>query len=140
MTRYLLDTDHVSLQERGHPPLRSRLEAIPPDWVGVSPVIVEEVLRGRLAILAARLDSEKRLRAYDKLVEAVRFFASIPVLPYDQACEEQFLRLRSLRLRVGSQDLRIAATALAHGLTVVTRNKRDFERVPGLTIEDWSEG
>lgn len=138
MIRFLLDTDHVSLQERGHSPLRMRLAAVPPDAVAVSAVTVEEMLRGRLAILARRLDGDARVRAYAKLVETVRFFASVPVVAHDEEAEARFQALQALRLRVGSQDLRIAACALTHGLTVVTRNRRDFERVPGLPIEDWS--
>jgi tRNA(fMet)-specific endonuclease VapC len=138
MSRYLLDTDHVSLHERGHPPLLARLAAIPPDAVAVSVVTVEEALRGRLAMLARRTAGEPRVRAYGKLMETIRFFSSIAVVPFDQACEQRFQQLRSQRLRVGSQDLRIAATALVNSLTVVTRNRRDFEKVPGLVIEDWS--
>jgi tRNA(fMet)-specific endonuclease VapC len=138
MTRFLLDIDHVSLQERGHSPLRARLAAMPPELVAVSAVTVEEMLRGRLAILARRLDGPARVRAYAKLVETVRFFASVPVVPYDESAEARFQALQALRLRVGTHDLRIAATALAHDATVVTRNRRDFERIPGLFVEDWS--
>jgi tRNA(fMet)-specific endonuclease VapC len=44
-----------------------------------------------------------------------------------------------MKLNVGSNDLRIAATALVRRATVVTANVRDFSRVPGLDIEDWTQ-
>jgi tRNA(fMet)-specific endonuclease VapC len=74
MIRVLLDTDHVSLHERGHLPLRARLASFPPEEVAVSVVTVEEMLRGRLAILARRSEGEARVHAYTKLLETVRFF------------------------------------------------------------------
>ena len=139
MIRVLLDTDHVSLHERGHLPLRARLASFAPDEVAVSVVTVEEMLRGRLAILARRSEGEARVHAYTKLLETVRFFSTIPVMPYDMACEQQFQALRAMRLRVGSRDLRIAATALVQNVVLITRNRRDFERVPGVKMDDWSQ-
>jgi tRNA(fMet)-specific endonuclease VapC len=139
MIRVLLDTDHVSLHERGHLPLRARLASFPPEEVAVSVVTVEEMLRGRLAILARRSEGEARVHAYTKLLETVRFFSTIPVAPFDMACEQQFQALRALRLRVGSRDLRIAATALVQNVVLVSRNRRDFEQVSGLRLDDWSQ-
>jgi tRNA(fMet)-specific endonuclease VapC len=78
------------------------------------------------------------VHAYRKLLETVAFFNAVPVVPFDLACERKFEELRARRLQVGSQDLRIAATALVHELTVVTRNRRDFARVEGLRLVDWS--
>jgi len=43
-----------------------------------------------------------------------------------------------MRLRIGTMDLRIAAITLAYGATLVTRNVQDFQRIPGLVIEDWT--
>jgi tRNA(fMet)-specific endonuclease VapC len=138
MIRMLLDTDHMSLHERGHLPLRTRLASFPPEEVAVSVVTVEEMLRGRLAILARRTEGEARVHAYTKLLETVQFFSTIPVVPFDMACERQFQALRAMRLRVGSRDLRIAATALIHSAVLITRNRRNFEQVPGLRLDDWS--
>jgi len=139
MIRWLLDTDHMSLHERGHEPLRLRLASVPADSVAVNVITVEEMVRGRLAVLARKSEGETRVHAYAKFMETILFFASIPVAPFDVACEQKFRELRSLRLRVGSQDLRIAATVLANNWILVTRNRRDFARIPGLISEDWAQ-
>jgi tRNA(fMet)-specific endonuclease VapC len=63
------------------------------------------------------------------------------VLAFDAACAERAGQLRAqLDLQgapIGPYDLQLAATALVHGLTVVSRNTREFARVPGLLLEDW---
>jgi tRNA(fMet)-specific endonuclease VapC len=138
MIRVLLDTDHVSLHERGHLPLCARLASFAPDAVAVSVVTVEEMLRGRLAILARRSEGAAHVHAYTKLLETVRFFRPIPVVPYDMACEQPCQALRAMRLRVGRRDLRSAATALVQNVGLITRHRRDFEQVPGLRLDDWS--
>lgn len=78
MMRVLLDTDHVSLHEPGHLPVRARLASFSPEEMAVSIVTVEEMLHGRLAILARRSEGEARVHAYTKLLETVQFFSSIP--------------------------------------------------------------
>ncbi len=49
-----------------------------------------------------------------------------------------FARLNKQRVRIGNQDLRIAATVLSYGFTLVTSNRRDFIQVPNLKIVDWT--
>lgn len=66
------------------------------------------------------------------------FYLTVQVLPYDAAAVAEFSRLRRQKIRVGTQDLRIASIALSKNATVVTRNTRDFVRVPNLKIVDWS--
>ena len=136
VSRWLFDTDHVSLHERGHLTLRSRLETAPPESIAVSVVTVEEMIRGRLGVLARRAEGQARVHAYGKFLETVLFFGSIPVVPFDAACEAKFQELRALRRRT---DLRIAATAIVNDLILVTRNQKDYAQLPGLRFEDWSQ-
>jgi tRNA(fMet)-specific endonuclease VapC len=138
MIRYLMDTDHLTLYEQQAPPLLQHLTAHPPDSIATSIITAEEMLRGRLARLSGRLTGPARVQGYAYFQLTLEFLRHIPVLPFDQACEQQYQHLLGLRLRIGSQDTKIAAVALASGLIVVTRNARDFGQVPGLTIEDWS--
>src|SRR2546430_1983037 len=111
--RYLLDTDHVTLFERGHAPLVQRIAALPAGEVGTSPITVEESLRGRLASLGRASNGAERIRRYAQLIETVQMFQVFPLAPYDQPAEDQFQDLLAQRLRVGTQDLRIAAIALS---------------------------
>jgi tRNA(fMet)-specific endonuclease VapC len=61
-----------------------------------------------------------------------------PLRPQTEPAIARIAHLKSLRLNVRVMDLRIAAVALENLAVVVTRNRRDFERVPGLRVEDWS--
>jgi tRNA(fMet)-specific endonuclease VapC len=95
-------------------------------------------MRGWLAPLARVLTDNRHVQAYANLVAAEEMFRLFPLVPFDAASESEFQHLRALRLHVGTLDLKIAAIALTNCLTVLTRNRRDFGRVPGLAIEDWS--
>ena len=68
----------------------------------------------------------------------LRDFSASQVLPFDDAAAATFESLRSQRVRIGTMDLRIAAIALSRKLTVLTRNVADFQKVPGLQVEDWT--
>jgi tRNA(fMet)-specific endonuclease VapC len=136
MLQYLLDTDHVTLLLQGYAPLGRRLSLQPAGAVGISVVSVEETLRGRLAQLARANDGPRRIHFYTLLEGAVLRFAKLPIAPFNQSAEDWFQQLRTIR--IGSQDRKIGAIALANQLVVVTRNRRDFSRIPGIALEDWS--
>ena len=69
------------------------------------------------------------------LVVSWNKFALVPLTVSGVTRFEQLVRAK---LNVKRNDLRIAAIALELGATIVTRNRRDFGRIPGLAIEDWS--
>lgn len=138
MTLYALDTDHLSLILRGHPKIRERLTAISPEQVAITIITAEEQLRGRLAQVSKASSGDARLVAYRYLRKAINDLAKLNVLDYDAASDRIYQELRQQRLRVGSQDLRIAAITLANNGILVTRNHSDFSKVPGLMLDDWT--
>jgi tRNA(fMet)-specific endonuclease VapC len=102
-------------------------------------VSYEEQIRGWLKIVSrSASDFEQLTFGYGKLNETLDFYRSKTVLDFNAAAVGQFQTLLQQKIRTGTQDLRIAAIALSVGGIVVTRNQRDFQRVPGLRIEDWS--
>jgi tRNA(fMet)-specific endonuclease VapC len=137
--RYLLDTDHVSLLQRRQPHVVRRLTSVPAADMAVTIITADEQLQGRLAVIRRAKTQLDASRGYERLDETIRFYASVRVILFDSTAALQCDELRRQGVRIGTQDLRIAAIALTHGVTLVTRNIRDFRQVPGLRMEDWSQ-
>ncbi len=134
-----LDTDILGEILVGNPVYAARAAASPrPHAVPI--VVVEEIMRGRLNAIRQAEAGKGRvtlIRAYELFQESVADFRRFHVLPYTQQAELQFGDWRAQKVRVATHDLRIAAIATAHGATLISRNRRDFERVPGLAVEYW---
>ncbi len=130
--RYLLDTNIVSVWARQTSPrLLNKLLATPPADLCIS-VLVEHELRFGFALTPGT-------RAEDL---TLRLLGTIPSIPFGSAEAQRAAYLRSKLARIGTPigpyDLLIAATALEHQLTLVTHNVREFRRVEGLVVEDWT--
>lgn len=136
---YILDTDHISLLQRQNTIVISHLQQVPVEERAVTAVTVAEQCQGRLAAFHRAKSERDASRALALLMQTVQFYRTIQVLPYNPSAVAQFEQLRRQKIRIGTQDLRIAAIVLSHGATVVTRNMRDFRQVPGLIMTDWSQ-
>ena len=129
----VLDSNTISYYFRGDPLVVPRMQALKPADVGV-PAIVEYELRYGLRRLPPEA-AAPRLAALAKLLQPLQ------VMPFDSECAAHAARIRaeleSMGTPVGPHDTLIAATALRHQATLVTRNVREFSRVPGLQWVDW---
>lgn len=131
---YLLDSCVCIDFMRGRLPLALELmRASDPCLFAVPAIVQAELLAG-----AYKSADAQRAR---RVVEA--FLVPFAVIPFDSTCAAHYGRVRAQLERngtaIGRNDLLIAATALAHGATLVTNNVREFERVPGLELESWCE-
>jgi tRNA(fMet)-specific endonuclease VapC len=138
MSLFVLDTDVLTLFHRGDPLVVRRVDERLPAELTISVITVEEQLAGWFTLARRARRAEDIARAYAQLGNAVVRLANWPILAYTESAIARVAQLKALRLNVRLMDLRIAAIALENGAVVVTRNRRDFARVPGLTVEDWS--
>jgi tRNA(fMet)-specific endonuclease VapC len=136
----ILDTDTLTHFFQNHPRVVERMQ-IETDEVVITAVSRIETLLGRFATLLKAADSAELLRGQMRLDEAERDLARLPrILPINTAAAEfdRLLGTKGLR-RIGRADLLIASITLANKATLVTRNRRDFQRVPGLQVENWAD-
>jgi tRNA(fMet)-specific endonuclease VapC len=141
MTLWVLDTDSLSLLERGNLKIQERLRQINTDSVAISIVTAEEKMKGRLAAINSLSGIERVDRlaiAYRALQSSIEDLQALPILPFSELAKDRYRELLQQKIRVGSHDLRIAAIVLSVEGILVTRNRRDFDRVPDLQIDDWS--
>lgn len=132
--RYMLDTDICiyTINERPAAVLRS-FKKFQPAGLGISSVTASELFYG-----VARTGSQRNLDALRLLL------ATLEVAPFDamaaEVCGSMRAWLASQGTPIGPYDTLIAAHAQALGVTLVTNNTREFERVPGLRVENWAAG
>jgi tRNA(fMet)-specific endonuclease VapC len=136
----VLDTDHVTEYQKGTSPEAKRLkirldQATEPYATTI--ITVEEMVRGWMAAIRRIQDPHQQVNAYGKLGQLFRFFATWNVLGWDNAAADQFQALRQTKIRVGTMDLKIASICLTNNAILLTRNRKDFEHVPGLQLDDW---
>jgi tRNA(fMet)-specific endonuclease VapC len=135
----ILDTDHISALERETTAGKRLWERVQPvmDDVYVTVVSVEEVLRGRLAVVHAARDDASQIDAYRRLSQSVAALNAWTCLAWDEDTAKHLHRLRGEGNRLATLDLRIACIALAYDATLLTRNLADFHKVPSLKVENW---
>lgn len=135
----LLDTDILSLLMQGHQGVTERVRQA--SHVAITVVTRIEILQGRFASIMKAAAGDDLLRAQHWLEENERFIRGVEIVPFDAAGAAEFDKLRQNKKlkKVGRADLLIASIALAHKATVVTRNLRHFQQVPGLNVENWAD-
>ena len=103
-------------------------------------VVVAEIERGRIDALTKAATAEQVLRMQERMMTSRQYLSQFAVRPFNRDFAKEFEKLKQNKrlARIGNIDLQVAAIALAARVKVITRNVRDFSRIPGLQIENWT--
>jgi len=130
---YCLDTNTcIYLLKDSFPKLSARYLALPPDRFAVPAMVVAELYFG----------AEKSDRAQLVRARLAAFLEPLNILPFDERAAMRYAETRAALekagIPIGPEDLVIGATALANACALITHNTREFGRIPGLLVEDWT--
>ncbi|MDB9509823.1 type II toxin-antitoxin system VapC family toxin [Kamptonema animale CS-326] len=140
--KYLLDTDHLSILQRqtgkDYSNLSTRMAQYPLSDFAVSIVTFHEQMLGCHAYINRDRTLNDIVKGYEMMAGLVSDFKVLPLISFDADAATTFEQLKSQRLQLAKMDARIAAIALSRKVILLTRNHRDFGKVAGLAIEDWT--
>ena len=127
--KFLLDSNAIIALLKGHPAFLARLRQHQPQDFGVPSIVMHELYYGAYK-------GQRRVENLER-VDALQF----EVLEFDREDARQAGELRAQLAAagtpIGPYDVMIAGQAVARSLILVTHNIREFQRIPGLTLEDW---
>lgn len=131
--RYLLDTNiFIYLCKGNHPAIADHVRANGPGDIGISSITLAELEFG----IARSSKPDKNRRHFQE------FLLPFDIVPFDSMAAVEYgmvwHHLEKAGSPIGPLDTLIASHALALGVTLVTNNEREFSRVPGLKVENWS--
>ncbi len=140
--KYLLDTDHLSILQRqsgqDYINISARMAQHPLSDFAVSSVTFHEQLLGCHAYINRAQNPDDVVKGYEMMARLIDDFKVLPLVGFDRNGSAAFEKLQSQRIKLAKMDARIASIALSRGFVLLTRNHRDFSKVAGLTIEDWT--
>lgn len=141
MRLYVLDTSVCGFVQNRYPVTIQHVEDALREGDAVVTTIVAfgEDLGGWLPACRRAKTGIEREKTYLRLQTGLEFYLTKDCLPFDRTASQIFDRLVAQRIRIGTNDLAIAAITLSVNGILVTRNIVDFERVPNLIIEDWTK-
>jgi tRNA(fMet)-specific endonuclease VapC len=133
MLKYLLDTNIVIYAMKNRPQQVKKRFKQHRDQMGISAVTLGELVFG----------AEHSQQVERNLADIEALVARLEVLPFDNKAAYHFGQIRAGLYRtgqpIGPYDMMIAGQARASGLKLITNNVKEFTRVPGLLLEDWSQ-
>lgn len=134
----VLDTDLITIYLRGGGEAFQKLTTrwrvssnVPPC---VTIISFEEQMRGWLSYIAAVKLLEQQIVGYGKLHALLKDYQALAILDFDDVAAVQYAKLRNMKLRLGTMDMKIAAIALANDALLLSRNLKDFRKVPELKV------
>jgi len=127
---YLIDSDWLIDYLEGASMARRLLRDLAESGIAISIITYMEAYQGVLR----SSDPEDAARRFDALLRAIRLVPISAAVARRCAGIREELRLKSRRTRPRALDLLIAASAIEHGLTLVTRNSKDYDDIPGLVL------
>jgi len=135
---YMLDTDIFTLYLRREPKVFAQILQHSSADLALSIISVEELWSGWWTALRQAKTSSQAGLAYERLTETIDELKNWRIVSFPESSILRYNALKQQKLNVRGNDLRIAATALETSAVVVTMNTRDFKRIAGLNLEDWS--
>jgi tRNA(fMet)-specific endonuclease VapC len=139
---FVLDTDTLTWLFKGHPGVTARRDTVPSSDIAITVITWIETLLGRFEFLRKAANGDDLLRAQALLDLTKNALASVnTVFSINRAAAAEFDRLRENKKlkKIGRADLLIAAITLANRATLVSRNLKHFQLVPGLPVENWAD-
>jgi len=128
--KYLIDTNICIHYFKGQFKLKEKIESIGFENFAISEITLAELIYG--AEKSQKV--EKNLKVVENFADKIEI---LPILTCLRVYGKEKARLRSIGKTISDLDLFIGSTAIVNNMVMVTRNIREFERIEGITIENW---
>lgn len=139
---FILDTDHLGILQGPRSEecsnILNRIAAVSDSNVYTTIVSFHEIVAGWTKYVKQSNSPQRIVTGYARLEQVLKDFSCSQVLPFNIAASEVFENFKREKIRVATMDLRIASIAVSQQMTIITRNAVDYERIPGLTVQDWT--